>query len=115
MSRLFREGRLLPQLFGLAQGFAESFYTSSTGRLAILQLLSSQERKKMVEELLKRNKQNLNVRPSGARCIYFNSWCKHCKRCLVLGVYYGCYDLPVFTVVKWTSGVNSPTWYANIL
>ena len=53
---------------GLTQGFAISFYTSSTGQLALLQLLSSQERKKMVEELLERNKQNLNVRPSGARC-----------------------------------------------
>ena len=37
---------------GLTQGFAISFYTSSTGQLALLQLLSSQERKKMVEELL---------------------------------------------------------------
>ena len=52
---------------GLTQGFAKSFYTSSTGQLAIL-LLSSQERKKIVVELLNRNNQNLNVRPSGARC-----------------------------------------------
>ena len=57
---------------GLTQGFAISLYTSSTGRLAILQLLSIQERMKMVEELLTRNKQNLNVRPSGARCLCFN-------------------------------------------
>ena len=54
---------------GLTEGFAKSFYASSTGRLALLQLLCSQERKKMVEEFLKRNIQNLNVRPSGARCI----------------------------------------------
>ena len=33
------------------------------------QLLSSQARDKMFKELLKRNKQNLNVRPSGARCM----------------------------------------------
>ena len=46
--------------------------------------------------------------------IYVNSKCKHCKYCLVLGVYYGCYDCSVFTVKKWTTGVNSPTWYANI-
>ena len=39
---------------GLTLGFVISFYVSSTGRLAILQLLSSQARKKMLEELLKR-------------------------------------------------------------
>ena len=41
-----------------------SFDASSTCRKAILQLLSSRERKKMVEDPLKINKQNLNVRSS---------------------------------------------------
>ena len=40
---------------GLTQGFAINFYASSTGRLALLHLLPSQERKKMVKELLKKN------------------------------------------------------------
>ena len=39
---------------GLTLGFYISFYVSSTGRLAILQLLSSQARKKKLEELLNR-------------------------------------------------------------
>ena len=52
----------------LTQGFVKRFFKSSTGRLAIPQLLSSQARSKMLKELLKRNKDNLNVRPSGARC-----------------------------------------------
>ena len=37
----------------LMQGFAIHFEASFNGRLAFLQLLSSHERKKMVEELLK--------------------------------------------------------------
>ena len=53
---------------GLTQGFVKIFFKSSTGRLAIPQLMSSQARSKMLKELLKRNKENLNVRPSGARC-----------------------------------------------
>ena len=53
---------------GLTQGFVKRFFKSSTGRLAIPQLMSSQASSKMLKELLKRNKENLNVRPSGARC-----------------------------------------------
>ena len=40
---------------GLTQGFVISFYVNSTGRLAILKLLSSQASNKKLEELLKRN------------------------------------------------------------
>ena len=61
----YRDGHFLDHLdsifariqrapLGLTLGFDISFYVSSTGRLAILQLLSSQARKKMLEELLKR-------------------------------------------------------------
>ena len=53
---------------GQTQDYAVSFYASSTGQLALLQLLFSQEREKMVKELLKINKQNLNVRPSDPCC-----------------------------------------------
>ena len=44
---------------GLTQGFVISFHVNSTGRWAILLLLSSQESKKMLGELLKTNVQNL--------------------------------------------------------
>lgn len=43
---------------GLTPGFVTSFYVSYLSLLARLQLLSSQEKKKMIEELLKRLKQN---------------------------------------------------------
>ena len=49
---------------GLTQGFVISFHVNSTGRLAILMLLSSQASNKKLEELLKRNVQNLYVRSS---------------------------------------------------
>ena len=53
---------------GQTQGFVKRFLESSTGWWAILQLLCSQARNILHEELLKRNKQNLNVRPIAARC-----------------------------------------------
>ena len=53
---------------GLTQGFVISFHVNSTGRWAILLLLSSQASNKMLGELLKTNVQNLCVRPSVPRC-----------------------------------------------
>ena len=53
---------------GLTQGFVTCFPESSTGWLAIPQLLCSQAKNKLHEELLKRNKRNLNVRPSAPLC-----------------------------------------------
>ena len=53
---------------GQSQGLVKSLPESPTGWLAILQLLCSQERRNLQEELLKRNKQNLDDRPSAAGC-----------------------------------------------
>ena len=53
---------------GLTQGFVISFHVNSTGRWAILLLLSSQASNKMLGELLKTNVQNLYVRPSAPLC-----------------------------------------------
>ena len=53
---------------GLTQGLVISFAESSIGWRAMLQLLYSQKGNKLQEELLKRNKQNLNVRPTATRC-----------------------------------------------
>ena len=54
---------------GPTQGFVTSFPEISTGWLAIPQLLCSQAKNKFHKELLKINKQNLNVRPSVPLCI----------------------------------------------
>ena len=53
---------------GLTQGFVISFHVNSTGRWAILLLLSSQASNKMLGKLLKANEQNLYVRPSAPLC-----------------------------------------------
>ena len=55
---------------GHFQGFVKSFLGCSTGRWAILQLLCSQARRKLKEELLKKNKQNLQKQPNAGRCSY---------------------------------------------
>ena len=48
----------------------KSLPESSTGLLAILLLLCRQARKNLQEELMKKNKQNLDDRPSAAGCTY---------------------------------------------
>ena len=60
--------RLQRAALGRTQGFVKSLLQSSTGRWAMIQLLCSQAKEKLQEELLKRNKHNLYVRPSAARC-----------------------------------------------
>ena len=53
---------------GLTQGFVTSFPESSIGCWAKPHLLSSQAKNKLPKELLKRNTQNLSVRPSAPLC-----------------------------------------------
>ena len=55
---------------GHFQGFVKSFLGCSTGRWAILQLLCSQARRKLKEELFKKNKQNLQKQPNAGRCMW---------------------------------------------
>ena len=58
---------------GQSQGLVKSLPESSTGWSAILQLLCSQTRNNLQEELLKRNKQNLGDGPSAAGCCSYKN------------------------------------------
>ena len=57
---------------GLTQGYQVLSKVFLRVPRAMLQLLYSQAREKLQEELLKRNKQNLYVRPNAALCMHEN-------------------------------------------
>ena len=63
------KGFLDPSTKKVPQGFVASFLESFTGWWAITQLLCSKPHNKLHKELLKRNKQNLYVRPSAPLCV----------------------------------------------
>ena len=67
-SSTYTRNRLYRAALGVTQGFVDIFLESSTGRWAVLQLLYSQARVSVQEELLKRNEQNLFVRSKAALC-----------------------------------------------